>query len=215
MVFFRTEHSSIRSIIAAQILIGVGGGMAHGPAQLGVQASASHQEVAAATAAFLTLLEIGGAVGSAISGAIWSSNMPTKLAEYLPDETKDQAAAIFGSVKLAATGWPMGSPTRIAINRAYQETMTKILIVAVCIATPCIFLSFLMKDYKLDEIEQHVKGVVIGSSAHDAADHAEAGPSGHAAAARLLSNTGDEEDEAEVHDSSRAGTLRGKQWKRT
>ncbi|KAF2768138.1 putative siderophore-dependent iron transporter [Teratosphaeria nubilosa] len=195
MVFFRTEQSSLSSIVAAQILIGVGGGMAHGPAQLGVQASASHSEVAAATAGFLTLLEIGGAVGSAISGAIWSANIPDLLEKYLPDETKDQAAAIYGSVKLASTGWPMGSPTRIAINHAYQETMTKILIVAVCMATPCIFLTFLMKDYRLHEIDQHVKGVVIGSIAQNATDQ-DAAEGGSSAEAPLLSN--EREDERDL-----------------
>lgn len=213
MVFFRTEHSSLRAIAGAQMLIGIGGGMAHGPAQLGVQASASHQEVAAATAAFLTLLEIGGAVGSAISGAIWSGNIPGKLAEYLPAETQDQASAIYGSIGLAANGWPMGSPTRNAINRAYQETMTKILLVAVCVATPCIFLSLLMKNYKLDEIEQHVKGIVIGSGP-EGAEHNEPGPS-NASSASLLHDEDDviENDRVDLR-ATQAASLLGKQRKR-
>ena len=62
--------------------------MVNVPAQLGVQASASHQEVAAATAIFLTVLEIGGAVGNAISGAIWSHSVPEKLVRYLPAEVE-------------------------------------------------------------------------------------------------------------------------------
>ncbi|KAK3065767.1 hypothetical protein LTR53_018056, partial [Teratosphaeriaceae sp. CCFEE 6253] len=176
MVLYRRQDSSLHAIMAAQLLIGIGGGLCHGPAQLGVQASASHSEVAAATAAFLTLLEIGGAVGSAISGAIWSANIPLKLQTYLPADTRDRAADIYGSIQLASGEWPMGSPTRLAINQAYQETMTKILIVAVCMATPCVFLSLLMKDYKLDEIDQHVKGVIIGA-ADISADPAEAGSS--------------------------------------
>ena len=138
--------------------------MLHVPAQLGVQASASHQEVASATAVFLTILEIGGAVGNAISGAIWTNNIPAKLAQYLPEETQDRADAIYGNVTLAANGWPMGSPTRIAINRAYQETMIRILTVAVCVATPCIILCLFMKNYKLDEMDQHVKGVIVGGT---------------------------------------------------
>lgn len=162
MLLFRKEGASTASLIGTQILVGVGGGMLNIPAQTGVQASASHQEVAAATAIFLTFLEIGGAVGSAISGAIWSANVPRKLAQYLPPETQGQAAAIYGNITLASTGWPMGSPTRDAINRAYQETMAVTLTVAVCAALPVVILSLLMKDYKLDEIEQHVKGVVIG-----------------------------------------------------
>lgn len=71
MMLYRTQEASIPIIIGTQIVVGIGGGMVNVPAQLGVQASASHQEVAAATAIFLTVLEIGGAVGNAISGAIW------------------------------------------------------------------------------------------------------------------------------------------------
>ncbi|KAK5174646.1 uncharacterized protein LTR77_001728 [Saxophila tyrrhenica] len=170
MLHYRTEGSSIFTIIASQMVVGIGGGMLHGPAQLGIQASASHQEVAAATAIFLTILEIGGAVGNAISGAIWTHNVPVKLALYLPPETQERASEIYGNITLAANGWPMGSPTRLAINRAYQETMSKILSVAVCVAIPCVILSFFMKDYRLDEIDQHVKGIVVGG-VQEAAEH--------------------------------------------
>ncbi|KAK1046557.1 hypothetical protein LTR33_015060 [Friedmanniomyces endolithicus] len=201
MLLYRKQDSSLFAIMGAQLLIGIGGGLCHGPAQLGVQASATHSEVAAATAAFLTLLEIGGAVGSAISGAIWSANIPRKLQLYLPPETKDRAADIYGSIRLASSEWPMGSPTRLAINLAYQETMTKILFVAVCMATPCIFLSLLMKDYKLDEIDQQVKGVVIGR-VQEPADRVEAGPSNEQTA-RLLGHDdhdSDDADDAVKHD---------------
>lgn len=151
MMRYRTQDASILQLVLCQIVLGIGGGMINVPTQLGVQASASHQEVGASTAVFLTLLEIGGAVGSAISGAIWSSQILPKLELYLPAETKDQASAIFGSITLASSGWPMGSPTRDAINRAYQETMTKILTVGICMCIPLIPLSLMMTNYKLDQ----------------------------------------------------------------
>ncbi|EME45835.1 hypothetical protein DOTSEDRAFT_71510 [Dothistroma septosporum NZE10] len=200
MIIYRTEESTPSTIVATQVFLGVGGSLTHVPAQLGVQASASHSEVAAATALFLTFLEIGGAVGSGISGAIWTSNVPKKLALYLPEETKDQAAEIFGNITLASRGWPMGSPTRIAINMAYQEAMTKILTVAVFVALPCIVLSLFMTNYKLDEIDQGVKGVVIGGT-QDPVDHQEessAGPSTSRLSrelTRLLPFGGEEDDD--------------------
>lgn len=175
MMRYRTAEATTAMIVGTQVVVGIGGGMVNVPAQLGVQASASHQEVAAATAIFLTVLEIGGAVGNAISGAIWTHNVPLKLAQYLPAETQSRAAAIYGNVTLAATGWPMGSPTRDAINLAYQETMTKILTMAVIMAAPCIILSFFMKNYKLDEMDQHVKGVVVGG-VQDTADRRDSEP---------------------------------------
>jgi hypothetical protein len=165
MIMYRVEGASTVTLVATTAMVGIGGGMLVSPAQVGVQASVNHQELAAATAIFLTFLEIGGAAGSAISGAIWTSNVPKKLAMYLPLETRDQAAEIYSNIGLASTGWPMGSATREAINRAYQETMTKILMVAACVAIPVILLSFAMENYKLDEMDQQIKGVVIGAAA--------------------------------------------------
>jgi hypothetical protein len=116
-----------------------------------VQASASHQEVAAATAMFLTSMEMGGAVGAAISGAVWTHQIPKKLMQYLPDETKSEAGEIFGKLTKALS-YEFGSPTRTAINRAYQETMNRLLILAIIATLPLIPLSLAMVDYKLDKM---------------------------------------------------------------
>lgn len=162
MMRYRTDGSSIASIVGAQICVGIGGGALNVPAQLGVQASVSHQEVAAATAVFLVSIEIGGAVGAAISGAIWTKMIPSRLALYLPEESKSQATAIFNSITVAANAFPVGTLERAAIDRAYQDTMRVLLIAAICTAIPVLPLALGMKDYKLDEIKQQVKGRVIG-----------------------------------------------------
>ncbi|KAK5631858.1 hypothetical protein RRF57_007572 [Xylaria bambusicola] len=164
MIRYRTMNTTVGSLVGTQIAVGIGGGMLNVPAQLGVQASASHQQVAAATAVFLTVLEIGGAVGSAISGAVWTHLVPYKLSQYLPADVLSEASAIFGDVNIASdyTIYPVGSPARMAINRSYQETMHVLLIIAIAFCAPIIILSFLMRDYKLDDIKQGVKGKVIG-----------------------------------------------------
>ncbi|KAI1129620.1 siderochrome-iron transporter MirC [Nemania abortiva] len=164
MIRYRTEHTTVGSLVGTQIAVGIGGGMLNVPAQLGVQASASHQQVAAATAVFLTVVEIGGAVGAAISGAVWTQLIPAKLASYLPADVASQAHTIFGDVTVASnyTLYPPGSPARVAINRSYQETMKILLTIAVVLCAPLVLLSLLMKDYKLDAVDQRVKGKVIG-----------------------------------------------------
>ena len=187
LIRYRTADSATWQIVGTQIALGVGGGMLHVPAQLGVQASASHGQVAAVTAIFLTLLEIGGAVGAAISGAVWSASVPSKLRRYLPDHAKAQADAIFASLATARS-FAMGTPERTAINRAYQETMQILLLVAVGVCIPLLPLALLMKNHKLDEVnsrlprahlrmtdarlqmDQHVKGTVIGSFTRHADD---------------------------------------------
>ncbi|KAL7274873.1 hypothetical protein RUND412_002206 [Rhizina undulata] len=170
MVKYRNADSSEVQIIFTQIVVGIGGGMVNVPAQLGVQASALHQEVGAATALFLTIVTLGGSVGSAISGAIWSKNIQAKLTEYLPDGSKGDMKKIYSSF-LVASSYKMGSAEREAIIRAYSETMTILLTIAVCVCIPMLPLGLMMKNYKLDQVDQHVKGVVFGQSDKKAEDN--------------------------------------------
>jgi SP family sugar:H+ symporter-like MFS transporter len=169
MLAYRNEDASTATMIGTQIAVGIGGGFLNVPVQLGVQASASHQQVAAVTTIWLTILEVGGAVGSAISGAIWSTYVPAKLQEYLPAGV--EYLPIYSNVLVSSnyTMYPHGDPTRIAINRAYQETMRYLLIGALCAAAPILPLSLLMKNYKLDQMKQPVEGRVFGGNV-DAGD---------------------------------------------
>ena len=153
MIRYRVEGSSTSQIVSTQIAVGIGGGMINAPAQLGVQASVTHDNVAAATAIYLTIVEIGGAVGAAISGAVWTANLPKKLALYLPPAAKADATLIFGNLTLAKS-YSMSSPERVAINRSYQETMDILLIIAVCLSVPLIPLSLLLRNYKLDQVSR-------------------------------------------------------------
>jgi hypothetical protein len=161
MIRYRAQGASIGQIIGTQICIGIGGGMLNVPAQLGVQASTDHQHVAVATAVYLTSVEIGGAVGSAISGAVWGRNIPAKLKKYLPAGAKGDAGAIYNSITVA-TGYEVGSLERMAVDRAYQETMRILLVIAICVAIPLLPLSLLMGNCRLERMEQGVKGRVIG-----------------------------------------------------
>lgn len=166
MLRYRNEDATTATLVGTQIAIGIGGGFLNVPVQLGVQASANHQQVAAVTTVWLTLLEVGGAVGAAISGAIWSTYVPRKLQQYLPGEVAADYTLIFGDLTKSSDymTYPVGSPARIAINRAYQETMRLLLIGALVAAAPIVPLTFFMRNYKLDKMEQPVKGRVIGSA---------------------------------------------------
>ncbi|QSZ29992.1 hypothetical protein DSL72_004510 [Monilinia vaccinii-corymbosi] len=164
MYHYRQENSSIAQIIGTQIAVGIGGGMLNVPAQLAVQASVpSHQNVAVATAIYMTCVEMGGAVGSAIAGVIWGHEIPKRLAEY---STTLDGQAVYDSIT-NALAYPMGTPERIAINRAYQETMHRLLVVALCVSAPIVFLSLFIKNTKLDAGENNVKGRVVGGTVEE------------------------------------------------
>ena len=166
MIRYRVQPSSVSQVVGTQIAAGIGGGMVNVPAQLGIQASVSHGDVAAATAIFLTAVEIGGGVGSAISGAIWTANLLPKLELYLPPTAQADTSMIYGNLTIARS-YKEGSPERVAIDRAYQETMNLFLIVAACLCAPVLIVSFVMRNYQLDHIDQKVTGTVIGADRHE------------------------------------------------
>jgi MFS family permease len=162
LLLTRTRAASLLSLFAAQTVLGAGGGLIHVATQLVVQAAAStdiphhgsssaQQYVGVATASFLTLVQVGAAVGSAVSGAVWGRLVPTKLREYLPEAIKGEADKIYASVVVACS-YPWGSPEREAIARSYQETITVLLWVALVACGPVLGMAMLVGDYRLDGI---------------------------------------------------------------
>ncbi|KAI6713780.1 hypothetical protein JHW43_003720 [Diplocarpon mali] len=166
MIKYRSEGVSTGALVGTQIAVGIGGGMLNVSAQLGVQASTDHRHVAVATAVYLTCVELGGAVGSAVSGAVWGRNIPRKLALYLPASAAGRASDIYNDITVA-TSYAAGTPERAAIDRAYNETMRILLIIAVGVAVPLLFFSAMMSSYRLDELKQNVKGRVVGDAVRD------------------------------------------------
>ena len=148
--FFRGPSSPLSYVLFSQIVTGVGGGMFHVPVQLGIQAVVTHQEVGIATAMFLTFTSLGGSVGSAIAGAIWTGVLPDRLAKYLPDMSVDERKRVYDDFKFAMS-FPRGSIERDAIVAAYVDVMKRLTMTATLAALPMIIFVFAMKDVKLDK----------------------------------------------------------------
>jgi hypothetical protein len=147
--FFRGPSNPLSYVLFSQILTGVGGGMFHVPVQLGIQAVARHQEVAIATAMFLTFTSLGGSVGSAIAGAIWTNILPGRLADYLPDMDPAERKRIYDDFKFAMS-FPRDSFERDGIVKAYVDVMRHLTLTATLAALPMIILVFAMREVKLD-----------------------------------------------------------------
>ena len=65
--------------------------------------------MAITTAMVLLWTEIGGAVGSAVAGAIWTNTMPGKLAEHIPGANETVIAELFASIT-NVIAFPIGDP---------------------------------------------------------------------------------------------------------
>ena len=124
--------------------------MFHVPVQLGIQAMAKHQEVGIATAMFLTFTSLGGSVGSAVAGAIWTGVLPERLQVYLPDMSNEERRRIYDDFEFAMS-FPRGSFERDGIVAAYVDVMKRLTMTATLAALPMIIFVFAMKEVKLDK----------------------------------------------------------------
>ena len=77
MIHSRGANSSDAEVVWTQILQGMGGGRAATTIQVGAQASVTHADVV------LLITEIGGSIGTAVAGAIWTNRMPGELVKSL------------------------------------------------------------------------------------------------------------------------------------
>ena len=147
MLRFRNAEVTITAVVLTQLLVGIGGSFINGPAQLGLQASCKHSEVASATALFLTTLSLGGAVGGAVSGAVWTAGIKSGLQRYLPVEMVGDVELLFGDMTKASV---LEGPGKVAVDRAYEETMHRLIWIAFGVCVPMVPAAWAMRDVSLE-----------------------------------------------------------------
>ncbi|KAG6830481.1 hypothetical protein H0H92_000488 [Tricholoma furcatifolium] len=158
MIHSRGADGSDAEIVWTQILQGLGGGFASVTAQVGAQAAVPHADVAMVTAVVLLITEIGGAIGSAIAGAIWSNLMPGRLVAHLPGVSQDEIDALFASIT-TVLDYDRGTPIREGVIAAYSDVMKVMTIVATVIAIIPLALAFLMPNWYLGDKQNAVDDV--------------------------------------------------------
>ncbi|KAL1966055.1 hypothetical protein VTN77DRAFT_4803 [Rasamsonia byssochlamydoides] len=159
MLHFRQPDKSIGYVIMCQILIALSGGTLVICEQIAVMAAAAHYEVAVVLAFLGLFTSIGGAIGQTVAAAIYTNTMPGALQKYLPDNAKSQAIAIYSSITTQLQ-YPMGSPVREAIIRAYGDVMRRLCVAGLCFL-PLAFIFVLMwRNINVKTVKQ-VKGTVV------------------------------------------------------
>ncbi|EPY53884.1 siderophore-iron transporter Str1 [Schizosaccharomyces cryophilus OY26] len=129
MIRYRGEEYNRGYLVMTQLFVGIGGGIFANLITVSVQTVVKREHFAIVTALVLTITPIGGAIGSAISSAIWNNVMPKQLEQLLPESTKDKASSIFEDLKQQTVSYPRGTDTREAIIKAYcyvQKILTSV-----------------------------------------------------------------------------------------
>lgn len=153
MMRYSSAEATLAQIIIGQVIAGGGSGMISIVAQTAVQSVASHQDVANVTMLYEAARAIGGAIGTAISGSIWTSVLLAKLQAHLPEASKSNAVDIQNSFTLAMS-FAVGSPERVAINQSYTEVMYVLLVASIAFLAVSFLVSLAMEDVKLKEIDR-------------------------------------------------------------
>lgn len=121
MIFFRRPDQSIGYIVMSQLILAVGSGSIMITAEIAILAAVSEQQYFAVAIALVSMCSsIGQAVGLTVSSAIWQDVIPRKLAEYLPAEDLPNLPIIAADI-VTQLSFPVGSPTRLAIQHAYGD----------------------------------------------------------------------------------------------
>ena len=159
MIAFRQPDVNIGFIIMCQIFIAFSGGTLVICEQIAVIAATSHQYIAVVLAVESMFSSIGGAIGSSIAAAIWTGIFPDRLARYLPAEEQGNLTTIYGDITVQY-GYPMGSPTRIAINQAYGDAQGYMIIAATAVLAIGVVAVACWRDIRVKDFKQ-VKGLVF------------------------------------------------------
>ncbi|EEU38009.1 uncharacterized protein NECHADRAFT_84400 [Fusarium vanettenii 77-13-4] len=142
-----THIANEPTFIVSKTLLGVGRGLAQVSLQVSLQAVLANEQIAVATAVYLSSLGFGSNLGVTISGAIWNSLLPKKLNANFGDEV---GGKIFGSI-VVAQKYEVGSPERNAIDKCYRQTQQTLAIGSVSVSALLLLLAFLVQNVKLGE----------------------------------------------------------------
>lgn len=159
MIYFRRPNQSVGYLVMCQIFISMGGAIFIIVEQLAILAAVDHQHIAAALALLNVVGTVGDAMGSTICGAIWTNTFPVALRRYLPESAMWNFDLIYEDLP-TQTKYPVGSATRVAIQKAYAYAQTRMLAVGTGLMALSFFWILLIRNINLTKINQ-VKGTVF------------------------------------------------------
>ncbi|KAH7121489.1 major facilitator superfamily domain-containing protein [Dactylonectria macrodidyma] len=155
LIHFRggTGGSSQAGVIAGQALLGIAGGSFPFPNLAGAQALAKHEDMAVVTSLLLTMNNVGVALGSCVSGAIWTQTLYHRLQKDLSPNA-ELAAAVYASPLYVVPEYPVGTEERAAIIESYQYIQRLLTITGICLTVPMVAFALCLRNTKLPKHKQ-------------------------------------------------------------
>ncbi|GJC92539.1 major facilitator superfamily transporter [Colletotrichum higginsianum] len=144
--------ASQSGLIAAQIIMGLAGGLFAYPTQASIQASADHEHVAVITSLYLSVFNVGSALGNCLSGALWTQLLYPSLEQNLAFQPNGTLAqAVYNSPFATIEHYPVGGNIRDAIIDSYKDVQRLLCIAGLCICVPMVGFAFALRNPRLSE----------------------------------------------------------------
>lgn len=159
LIKFRTPQYSIGLIVMCQIFQAMAGSTMILCMQVSIMAASDHQHIAAVLALLNTAGLIGGSIGSAVSGSIWTNTFPQALERFLPEDALESLADIYGDLAIQLS-YPVGDPVRIAIQESYAYAQRFMLIGGIAFMALSLVWILMIKNINVAEKPQ-MKGVLF------------------------------------------------------
>lgn len=145
-----TSQSAATGMLSAQILLGLAAGFCAYPTQASIQATTSHKHVSALTGLYLASFNIGNALGTCLSGVIWSENLLPTLESNLSFQSNTTLAReIYNSPFEVVPSYPVGTEIRSAIIDSYGHVESVLCVAGACLCVPMIGFACAMMNPRL------------------------------------------------------------------
>ena len=129
MIYFSRSDQNAGYLVMCMLLNAFGTGFMTVSDEIATLSVVSHQQIAAAVAILGFFGSIGSAIGLAVAGAIWQNVFPLRLARYLPADELSNLATIYADITQQLS-YETGSQARLAIQQAYGDAQSALLIAA-------------------------------------------------------------------------------------
>ncbi|KAH0126092.1 MFS general substrate transporter, partial [Aureobasidium melanogenum] len=116
-----------------------------------IQAATQHEHLALVTGLYLALYNIGSAIGSTISGALWTQVLPGELERNLAAVTNNATVAVYAysNPLFFIYDYPVGTSERDAVIVSYRHIQRLLCITGICLCIPLIAFSLCLRNPRL------------------------------------------------------------------
>ncbi|KAF5251271.1 hypothetical protein FANTH_3563 [Fusarium anthophilum] len=155
---FRGGSGSKSGVIGGEVMMGIAGGLFSWPTLILIQTVAQHEYIGVLISLVFTANAIGQALGSCVSGAMWTQTLYKELEKNLaPFGNETLASAVYASPLTVVPQYPLGSPEREAIGMSYRFIQRNLSIVSLCLVVPMLVLGLCLHNPTLSDQQTQVQ----------------------------------------------------------